>query len=197
LTRWRDHGEGDRDRIIAHLAVCAACRHVAAELERERPIATVSSQFDPREFVAQGFRAWTRAGTSRAMPRLVYVAAAAVLVLAAVLVPSWWRTRSDSTLRGGGTAVTLIRPVDTTTSVADLAFEWRAEPGVDRLRLHLVSIDAPEKPLIDREVSGTRYEPTADERAQLQPGRELHWFIEYREGGATTGTSPAASFRVP
>lgn len=37
LVAWRDAGTGDRDRIVTHLAACAACRHAAAELERERP----------------------------------------------------------------------------------------------------------------------------------------------------------------
>jgi hypothetical protein len=195
LTRWRDHGEGDRDRIVGHLALCAACRHAAAELERHRPV-DGASQFEPRDFVAQGYRAGSPAARSGATRRLVYVAAAAVILLGAVLVPSWWRERSDSALRGGETAVTLVGPVETTVSAQDLAFEWRAESGVDRLRLHVVAIDDPATPLIDRDVNGTRYEPAADERSRLRPGTELHWFIEYRDGGTATGTSPAARFRV-
>jgi hypothetical protein len=196
LTRWRDHGEGDRDRIVAHLALCATCRHAAAELERHRPADDGPAQFMPQDFVAHGYRSGTRTAATGATKRLMYLAAAAAVVLAAVFVPSWWRSRSDSALRGGDTVVTLVRPVDSTVSAQELAFEWTAAPGVDRLRLYVVAIDDPAAPLIDRDVSGTRYEPAADERSRLQPGRELHWFIEYRDGGTASGTSPAASFRV-
>jgi predicted anti-sigma-YlaC factor YlaD len=195
LTRWRDHGEGDRARIVAHLALCTSCRHAAAELERHRPVDGGPSQFRPEEFVAHGYAAGSPART-RLTARLVYFAAAAAVLLGIVLVPSWWRERSDSALRGGETPVTLIGPVDTTVSAQELGFEWRAESGVDRLRLRVVAIDDPAKPLIERDVSGTRYEPAADERSRLQPGSELHWFIEYREGGTATGISPAARFRV-
>jgi hypothetical protein len=196
LTRWRDRGEGDRDRIIAHLAVCGACRHTAAELERDRPLDGEASQFRPQDFVARGYGAGSRSGLSRATSRYLYVAAAAVLVVAAAVAPSWWRGRSDSAFRGDANAVTLVRPIDATVSATDLAFEWTTGSGVDRLRLHVVAIDDPSKPLIDRDVTGTRYEPTADERSRLQSGRELHWFIEYRDSATATGTSPAAGFRV-
>jgi hypothetical protein len=196
LTRWRDQGEGDRDRIIAHLATCPACRHAAAELERERPLDGQASQLRPQDFVARGYAAGSRPGLTRTTSRLVYLAAAAVIVLAAVLAPSWWRARSDSALRGDATTVTLIGPVDATVSAPDLTFEWSAAAGIDRLRLHVVAIDDPAKPLIDREVSGTRYEPTADERSHLPSGSDLHWFIEYRDAATATGTSPAARFRL-
>lgn len=197
LMRWRDEGAGDRDRIVAHLAVCAVCRRMAGDLERERPPEAGSPvRFRPEDFVSEGYRASSRRVLSSAASRLVYLAAAAGIVLAAMFLPSWLRERSDSVVRGGTAPIVLVRPVDSTVSAQDLAFEWRANTGVDRFRLHVIAIDDPARPLIEREVSGTRYEPTQDERSRLQPGRELHWFIEYRGAGTATGTSPAARFRL-
>jgi hypothetical protein len=197
LTRWRDEGAGDRDRIVGHLATCAVCRHLAADLERERPPEDAAARFHPQDFVPEGYRVGSRRMPGSALPRrLAYLAAAAAIVLAAVYLPPWLRDRSTSSLRGGDAPVVLVRPVDSTVPSQDLAFEWTAASGLDRLRLHVVAIDDPATPLIDREVSGTRYEPTADERRRLQPGKELHWFVEYRGGGTAAGTSPAARFRV-
>ena len=196
LMRWRDEGAGDRDVIVAHLAFCAACRRMAADLERERPPESGPVRFQPRDFVADGYRAGSRRVLPAAATRLVYLAAAACFVLAVVFLPSWLRERSESAIRGGGAPVVLVRPVDSTVPSQDLAFEWKADPGVDRFRLHVIAIDDPGKPLIEREVSGTRYEPTQEERSRLQPGRDLHWFLEYRDGGTATGTSPAARFRL-
>ncbi len=195
LVRWRDDGEGDRDRIVGHLAVCALCRRAAAELERERPADAAPARFDPKEFVAAGYRAGSRP-PPRATLRLAYVAAAAVVVLAAVLLPSWLRDRSDSALRGGDASLVLVAPVAATIAAQDVVFEWKAERAVDRFRITIVAIDAPGTPLIDREVSGTRYTPTEEERARLRPGQALHWFVEYRDAGGVVATSPAARFTV-
>jgi hypothetical protein len=112
-----------------------------------------------------------------------------------MIVPTWLRNRSESAARGGGPPLVLVSPVDSSVAVQDLAFEWKADAGVDRVRLFVVALDDPAKPIIDREITGTRYEPAPDERSRLQAGRELHWFLEYRDGSATA-TSPAARFRL-
>jgi hypothetical protein len=196
LVRWRDDGAGDRDRIVGHLAVCAVCRHAAAELEQERPADVAPSRFDPKEFVPAGYRAGARPAAPKTFTRLVYVAAAAVVVMAAVLVPAWLRDRADSTVRGGDTAVVLVRPVDATVALSDLAFEWKAEPGFERFRLTVVAVADPGKPVIDREVTATRYVPTDDERRRLSSGQSLHWFVEYRNAAGVVGTSPSARFTL-
>jgi hypothetical protein len=196
LVRWRDAGVGDRGRIVAHLATCAVCRHAAAELERNSPAESVPARFDPKDYVQAGYRAGARTPQTRSTVRLAYLAAAAVILLAAAILPLWLRDRSDSALRGGAAAVVLVRPVDATVAVQDLVFEWKAEPGADRFHLTIVAIDEPGKPLIDREVSGNQYTPTDEERARLRPGRALHWFVEYRDPGGGTGTSPAARFTL-
>src|SRR5687768_47398 len=92
LAGWRDRGEGDRDRIVGHLAACAACRHAAAELERERPLdaGVQPEHFRSRDFVAAGLRASGHLTQGSYVPRrLAYLAAAASLVLAAFIVPVW------------------------------------------------------------------------------------------------------------
>jgi hypothetical protein len=196
LVRWRDDGVGDRDRIVAHLAACAACRRAAAELERERPADGEPTRFDPQEFVAAGYQPASRGRVPQTGRRLVYLAAAAAVLLAAVLIPSWLRDRADSAVRGGESPVVLVRPVDSTVPVRDLTFEWKTDRGADRFRLTVVAIDAPARPLIDREVTGTQYVPADDERRQLPQGQPLHWFIEYRDASGVIGTSPAARFTL-
>ena len=197
LAGWRDRGEGDRDRIVGHLAACAACRHAAAELERERPLdaGVQPEHFRSRDFVAAGLRAGGRSTQGFHVPRrLAYLAAAASLVLAVFIVPALLRDGSDSAVRGGGAVVTPVTPVNATVPIDSLTFEWTAGAAAGPLRLVVVALDDAGTPLIDRDVTGTRYEPTADERRRFQAGREYHWFVEYR--GAGGGTSAAARFRL-
>jgi hypothetical protein len=196
LLRWRDQGAGDRDRIVGHIAMCPACRRTAAELERARPADTDPVRFQPSDFAATGYDAGERRPVWFGVPRLAYLAAAAAVVLAVLVVPLWQRGQSDSAVRGRTSPVVLVRPVDATVTAQDLAFEWRASAGVDRFRLIVTATDDAATPIVDRDVSDTRYVPTDAERAKLQPGRQLHWFVEYHTAGTATGTSPAARFRV-
>jgi hypothetical protein len=196
LVRWRDHGEGDRDRIVAHLAVCAVCRHAAANLERERPAEAAPARFAPGDFVPAGYRAGPRAPLPRPAMRAAYLATAAVIALAVLVVPMWLRQRSDPAFRGATVPVELNRPVASVVDVQELVFEWTAAPGIDRFRLTVVAIDQPSTPLIDRDVTGTRYAPTDEERKRLHAGQSLHWFVEYRGANGVTGTSPAVRFSL-
>jgi len=195
LIRWRDEG-GAREGIVTHLAGCAACREIAADLERDRPVDAEPQRFHAEDFAPTGYRIGSpQTRKSSWTSRLIYVAAAAGIVLAVVYLPAWLRERSESALRGGEVPVVLVQPVDQAVFVQDLVFDWKAGPGVDRFRLFVVAIDNPAKPIIEREVAGLRYEPTEEERSRIRPGSELHWFIEYRDGTATV-TSPAARFRL-
>lgn len=200
LQAWRDGGDGDRAHIVGHLATCAACRHVAAELERERPVAADArpSRFDAVDFAAVGRRAGGAPALVVGLPRrTAYLAAAAALVLAAVVMPRWWPAAPDeSSSRGTEAVVTPIAPVNTAIGLDALAFEWTAEGTAGALRLVVMALDAAGAPLVDREVSGTRYAPSPDERERFQAGREYHWFVEYRGAGAGAGTSASARFRV-
>jgi hypothetical protein len=190
LNAWRDAGAGDRARIVTHLAACASCRELAADVERQRPAEIGPSRFSARDFVASGYRAGASSVSRRSRQWMWATAAAAVLIIA--LVPVWLSRvdDADDRLRGGTTLVP-VRPVDTTVSVDELAFEWQ---GADRVRLNVVELNRADAPLIDREVTGSRYEPTAEERRRFRSGQSLHWFVEAR--GGPGGTSPAARFRV-
>jgi len=195
LIAWRDEGAGDRTRIVMHLARCEACREIAADVERNRPATNGPARFDAADFVSRGYRAGTaRAGSRSAVRRMWLAAAAALIVLA--LVPLW-RTRLDrrpDTLRGNRTALVPVRPVDVSVSVDELSFEWRGASATDRVRLNVVDLERPDQPLIEREVAGSRYEPTPDERRRFRSGQSLHWYLEAR--GGSGGPSAAASFRV-
>jgi predicted anti-sigma-YlaC factor YlaD len=192
LIAWRDDGAGDRARIVGHLASCAACRAVAADVERERPAEDTPSQFDAREFAPSGYQAGVAPRSAR---RWMWpVAAAALLVLA--LVPVWMsRTiEAPGTMRGGVAAIVPVRPVDVSVAPAEIIFEWQGTSATDRVRLNVVDLDRADQPLIEREVTGSRYEPTPEERSRFRSGQSLHWYVEGR--GGAVGTSPAARFRV-
>lgn len=198
LTDWRDRGEGDRHRIVGHLAACAACRRTAAELERESPLepGAQPARFRPQDFIAAGARVGGRSRRVTLTPRrIVYLAAAASLVLAVLVVPTWLGKRSTPGVRGSDAVVVPVSPADITVALDTLVFEWTASAGAGSLRLFAVALDDAGTPIIDRDVAGTRYEPTAEERGRFQPGREYHWFLEYR-GGAGGGTSASARFRL-
>jgi hypothetical protein len=199
LEAWRDRREGDQARIVGHLAACATCRHAAADLERERPIApdALPSRFDAADFAAVGRRAGGARAPVVGLPRrTAYLAAAATLVLAALVVPQWWpQGQDESSTRGAEAVVTPVAPVDTDVAIDAFTFEWTAATTAGPLRLVVMALDEP-APLVDRDVSGTRYAPTPDERRRFAAGREYHWFVEYRGAGAGPGTSASARFRV-
>jgi hypothetical protein len=83
---------------------------------------------------------------------------------------------------------------DVSVSADELIFEWRGASATDRVRLSVVDLDRPDQPLLEREVTGARYEPTADERRRFRSGQSVHWYLERRSGSG--GPSPAARFRV-
>jgi hypothetical protein len=195
LTAWRDEAVGDRRRIITHLAACAACREIAADVERSRPADSGPLRFDPGDFVAHACRAGALVAPRGSATRWSWLAAAAALV-AVALVPMWIaRSReSPDVMRGGQAAVALVQPVDVAVSVDELTFEWKGTAGVDRVRLNVVDLDRAGEPLIEREVSGSQYQPSPEERRRFRPGQSLHWYVELL--GGPGGTSPAARFRV-
>ena len=195
LIAWRDGGAGDRARIVTHLAGCEACRGIAAEAERNRPAGQGAAPFDAADFVSRGYRAGITTAAPRPAKRWIWPAAAAALIVLALLPV--WRTQSDDesdTMRGGTTALVPIRPMDVTVSVEEISFEWRGASATDRVRLNVVDLDRPDQPLIEREVTGSRYEPTADERRRFRPGQSVYWYVEAR--GGSGGSSAAGRFRV-
>jgi predicted anti-sigma-YlaC factor YlaD len=195
LIAWRDAGAGDRTRIVAHLATCEACRAIAADVERNRPVDELIGRFDAKDFVAAGYRTGATARARWPARRWMWPAAAAALIVLA-LVPAWLaRFREPDTLRGGATTLEPVRPAnDASISADELTFEWRGASAADRVRLNVVDLDRPDQPLIEREVTGPRYAPTAEERRRFRSGQSVHWYIEPRSGGG--GPSATARFRV-
>ena len=118
--------------------------------------------------------------------------AAAAAVVGLALVPLLTRfDQSTGVMRGGAATLVLVQPSNVSVSPADLVFEWRGPSATDRVRLNVIDLDRADAPLIDRDVSGSRYEPTPEERSRFRSSQSLHWYIQV--GGET---SPAASFRV-
>jgi hypothetical protein len=198
LLVWRDEGQGDRDRIVTHLASCAACRGVAAEIARVHPAeGAIPATFRPADFIAHGERLGPRPSATRIW-RLIPVPLAALLLLGVVLLPRWLDRQSvgDSALRGGDARITLVRPIDVTIPAQDLIFEWQANAELDGGRVNVVDLTAPDAPLIRRDVRGVRYEPSAEERRRLPAGRELRWFVEYQDSRGVTVTSAAGRFTL-
>lgn len=194
LTAWRDQGTGDRAHIVAHLAACAACRTVAAEVERSRPAEGPPVRFAVRDFVSRGYRARGPSAVPRSAGAWVWLTAAAVVV-ALALVPVWLaRVDGPPVTRGDAAPIALVRPVDVSVVASELTFEWTGTSTGDRVRLNVVDLEKPGDPLIEREVEGSRYVPTLEERQRFRPGQSVHWYVEALGGHA--GTSPAARFRV-
>jgi hypothetical protein len=197
LLVWRDEGQGDRDRIVSHLAGCAGCRRVAAELERARPAeGAAPATFLPADFIAHGERLGPRPSKTQ-LWKLIPLPLAALLVLGVFLLPRWLdRGAGESTLRGGDDRIALVRPIGVTIPAQDLVFEWKTSAELDRGRLNVFDLAAPGEPLIRRDVTAIRYEPTAEERRRLPTGRELRWFVEYQDSRGVTITSAAGRFTL-
>jgi hypothetical protein len=160
LLEWRDDGAGDRERIVTHLAACAVCRQTAAELERHRPAEGPPVHLDVDEYVGRGYRA---GAAGRQYGAWRWLAAAAAL-LAVVLLPAWFNRVNESATvtRGGAASIQPLQPRDTDVSADNLTFEWTGVSAEARVRLNVTDLDRPDEPLIEREVTGTRYSPTAE-----------------------------------
>ena len=196
LIKWRDEGAGDRDELIAHLATCAVCRAVAADVERDRLPDTSPAQLRAQDFVSRGYRVRAAAPPAGAWRRWRWVAATATLA-ALVFVPVWLARSGDGArvMRGEATGLMLVQPVDAVVAPDEVTFEWSGAPAGARLRLNVVNLDRPDAPLIERDVTGSRYQPSAEERARFQSGQSLHWLVELLDAGGA-GTSPTSRFRV-
>lgn len=197
LLGWRDEGEGDRHRIVTHLASCAACRRLAAELERARPAQDAApATFRPADFIPRGEGLGSRPSPMRRW-KLIPLPLAAVLLLGVFLLPRWFQQGAGvSTLRGGDDRIALVRPLDVTLPAQDLVFEWHTRADLDRGRLNVFDLAAPGEPLIRRDVTAVRYDPTPEERRRLPTGRELRWFVEYQDSRGVTVTSAAGRFTL-
>jgi predicted anti-sigma-YlaC factor YlaD len=108
LIQWRDHGRAeDRDRVVSHLATCASCAGMYAELIRTAPAVQESTRFDPKDFVKRGYavrreaaaRAWPSFATSWKTWAGAFSAAVVLLIVVLVGPRQQFTTLSGS---GGG-----------------------------------------------------------------------------------------------
>ena len=82
LVRWRDAPhQGDRDRIVLHLAACDDCGALYAELMRTRPATAAAEVLAPAAFAKAGLKAGpTRPAAWRRVANLLAAAASAFRV---------------------------------------------------------------------------------------------------------------------
>jgi hypothetical protein len=98
-------------------------------------------------------------------------------------------------MRGSSDAIPQVTaPKDETMPAAAVSFEWKRT--TESTRLVVIDVAEPQKPVIDREVAGERYEPTADERKRFVTGRSYHWYVEARGSQGRGRASAAAQFEV-
>jgi hypothetical protein len=122
----------------------------------------------------------------------VALVAVAVGVLVSYLAQ---RPTGIALLRGNTTAVPQVTtPINETMPAAAVTFEWKGP--TDLARLVVVDVAQPQKPIIDREVAGERYEPTPEERKLLVSGHSYHWYVEAKGPQGRGRSSAAAQFEV-
>lgn len=205
LLRWHHHEiPEERAAVVGHLATCATCTAALADLIRTDPELAPSSTFAAADFIARGTGfapdATTPAPAVGTWRRYWPVAAAAVVVLA--VASTVWPDRTDSsavsTTRGGEAAVTLAAPPDDPAQGLDrqeLQFRWEATDAVSSARLIIHDLDAPDRPVVQRETADAHYRLSPDESARLQAGVVYRWFVEYRTVDGLQVT-PSWRFRV-
>lgn len=199
LRRWRDgEAEGDRSRIVAHLAACDTCGARYAEMARTRPAGAPPARFVPADFVLRGEQVFappvrSRVGITRWAP-----AFGATLIVVLGLGYFLGRDIVDpvAVYRGGAKAVELVRPIDTRVPASELVFEWRANERQGPFRLRVIDLAAADTPVIDRENVRSGYRPSDAERQRLKPGVTYRWFVEFRSASGGVDASPAGRFEI-
>ena len=173
---WRDQGRGDRDWIVAHLAACGSCRHLAAELERVRPLEKSSSRLAANDFVTAGYRAGSpRTEPGRTLWRSPWPLATAALAAAALLVVWLLPSRvvvpaiqPDDTVRGA--SIQLLAP--TGPSAPPIQFRWASPFAADRFVLEV--LDPNQRVVYSTTVTGER---ASSDARDLKPGVQYAWRV--------------------
>jgi hypothetical protein len=196
MLRWRDGGdEGDRARVLGHLAACDECRQQYADLVREGESADAATDL-VAEAIPPGLQAYPAAAPPRAGTRWTLWAvsglAAALLVGTAVMVlgprPSS-QPAQDDTVRGD--EIQLLAPVGTVTG--PVAFRWSSPVRAARYRVW-----------VHDEAGGVVYSTLAAEEsatpptevaALLRAGARYSWQVEaYDAKGELQARSPELQF---
>jgi hypothetical protein len=199
LQQWRDAGPGaDRERVVAHLAVCAACAARYADAIRSRPLqapgqADAPAGFDAADFVAAGVRAAARP-TVVPFRRLRWIlpqAAAAVLAIAFVIPRGTRDDGAPPTFRGGG--IHALSP----SGVVDRAgveFVWSSAIAADRFQIDIGDATG----VLYSGVSTTPRMPMPRAVAdRLRPGVDCWWTVTALDrSGAPVTKSERRTFSV-
>jgi len=193
VIAWRDEGRGDRERIVAHLASCASCRHLAAEIERARPAGELPSRFAAADFADAGYRARSRRPGLRSWWRapvpLTAAALAAAALLAVLVLPS--RTSApvpfaDDGVRG--TSIHAIAPAGTVPPPVE--FRWASPLTADRFLLEV--LDADGRVVYSTTVTVERASGDAALARALTPGVSYSWRVTALSAAGDALTRSAA-----
>lgn len=186
LQRWRDNGpEGDRDRVVRHVAECAACaRRYAAAI---RTHDAVEPDPDVADFVAAGRRLGSRAAPVWRRPWALSLGAAAAVAIAIVAprFASHEEGSPASVLRGG--AVQALTPSGE-TSAADLRFGWSSGVSTGRFRIDIGDANGP---IASSEAASSPWVPPAEIRARLRGGVTYWWQVAALDDRGSIVTSSA------
>jgi len=170
----------ERDVLLAHLAVCPACRSAVSSVSR-----ALSSPGVARELVAVAKgagAAWVR----WALPLGAAAALAALLLLQPPQAPEIPRHRQGPVV-GGAVPVT-IAPLGPTNAVRVL--RWHGVRGADRYRVTLY--DGAGAVLYETMSSDTVVALPAD--VEIEPGWSYYWIVAARTGFDRWETSAPAEF---
>jgi hypothetical protein len=185
-----------RDRAVAHLAECASCRALYADLLAtlaapeivKARAATLGNEFEPSTQVSR-----TRSSLNRGVFAVTALAAAALLFIA-VSVPGF-RQDSSTTLRDVADPVTVTAPallsplgaIDTTP-----IFRWKSVDGAD---LYRVTVFSPDGVVVwDEESTDTVI--ALPSMSPLQSGATYMWRVQARTSYNRWSSSDLAEFRV-
>lgn len=181
LHQWREIGPGnDRERMVAHLAICAGCARRYAAAVRARPLHAEGAD-DVQDFAAAGRRVPTR---GRWMTPL---AAAAVLIFA-VAIPLAMRRQSTPELHFRGSGIRALAPQGDVDRGSE--FIWSSSLAAARYRLEIRESN---RVIYATDTDGTRLPMPA----QLQPGVAYWWTVTALDDhGNRLASSPRRTFTI-
>ncbi len=191
LERWRGAGPGaDGERVIAHLAGCAACARSYAEAIRERPL-EAGAVSDVRDFVDAGYRA-SKAATIPVPRRwLLPLAAAAILVVGSLTFPFLRHEAPAPVLRGSG--IQTLAPAGEVV-VDSVVFEWSSGLRAVRFRIEVGSGD---RAIYTNETSASKFPAPEHLKQLLRAGGGYWWTVTALDGaGNAAASSPRRNFTV-
>ena len=179
MLRWRDEGgEGERSRVLGHLAACDTCRREYADLVRDAEPSGEAESL-ATEAVAAGMDAYPSAHPRAARNRSVVWAAsglaAAVLVGSALILitpPPHGDPPNEDLLRGE--EIRIVAPAGTVSG--PIAFQWSSPLRSTRFRVWVH--DAGGAVVHSAISTEERLQPPPEVQSRLRPGQAYKWEVE-------------------